>query len=212
MTGLRGTTITRVTLATLALAVAAPAGAQASSLLSGYGGPGTGSQAILGAALIGGGPSGGGSLRWRLRGWGRRRHELDTRPARGRLIERRRCRSLRRALGRLAHALPPGRRGHPRGCVTRRAARLHRGTSCGVHRIKGGGTRVGGIGHGPCVRLRGGSPAGRLSPCSRGVLLTSQARARAKGTGRGRRVTNQGAKRNFRGIHESNRNNAADLY
>lgn len=61
MTGLRGTTITRVTFATLALAVAAPAGAQASSLLSGYGGPGTGSQAILGAALIGGGSSGGGS-------------------------------------------------------------------------------------------------------------------------------------------------------
>src|SRR5689334_11908571 len=41
----------------------APAGAQASWLLSGYGGPGQGSQALLGATLIGagGGSSSGGS-------------------------------------------------------------------------------------------------------------------------------------------------------
>src|SRR4051812_5612016 len=45
----------------------APAGADAGSLLSGYGGPGQGSQALLGSALIGGGGgsssggSGGGS-------------------------------------------------------------------------------------------------------------------------------------------------------
>lgn len=44
---------------TLVLLVALPAVAQASPLLSGYGGPGQGSQAILGAALVNG-PSGGG--------------------------------------------------------------------------------------------------------------------------------------------------------
>ncbi|HEX8715292.1 MAG TPA: hypothetical protein VF706_06950 [Solirubrobacteraceae bacterium] len=41
------------------LAVAAPVPAQASSLLSGYGGPGQGNQAILGSALVNG-PRGGG--------------------------------------------------------------------------------------------------------------------------------------------------------
>ena len=40
------------------LAVAAPAPALASSLLSGYGGPGQGNQAILGSALVNG-PRGG---------------------------------------------------------------------------------------------------------------------------------------------------------
>jgi hypothetical protein len=48
-----------------AVMVAAPALASASSLLSGYGGPGQGNQAILGSALLngpsGGGGSGGGS-------------------------------------------------------------------------------------------------------------------------------------------------------
>ena len=39
----------------------APAGANAGSLLSGYGGPGQGSQALLGSTLIGGGGSSGGS-------------------------------------------------------------------------------------------------------------------------------------------------------
>lgn len=45
------------------LALALPATADAGSLLSGYGGPGQGSQAILGATVIGGasGGSGGGS-------------------------------------------------------------------------------------------------------------------------------------------------------
>lgn len=42
------------------LALAVPTTAQASSLLSGYGGPGQGNQAILGATVIGG-PAGGGS-------------------------------------------------------------------------------------------------------------------------------------------------------
>ncbi len=41
------------------LALAVPAAAQGSSLLSGYGGPGQGNQAILGATVIGGGASGG---------------------------------------------------------------------------------------------------------------------------------------------------------
>jgi hypothetical protein len=45
----------------LALAAALPAGALASSLLSGYGGPGQGNQAILGAALVNGPKGGGGS-------------------------------------------------------------------------------------------------------------------------------------------------------
>jgi hypothetical protein len=42
----------------LAIAAAVPLGAQASSLLSGYGGPGQGSQVILGSTLLGG-PGGG---------------------------------------------------------------------------------------------------------------------------------------------------------
>jgi hypothetical protein len=45
----------------LALAVALPSGALASSLLSGYGGPGQGNQAILGAGLVNGPKGGGGS-------------------------------------------------------------------------------------------------------------------------------------------------------
>jgi hypothetical protein len=45
----------------LALAAAMPAAAVASSLLSGYGGPGQGNQAILGAALVNGPRGGGGS-------------------------------------------------------------------------------------------------------------------------------------------------------
>jgi hypothetical protein len=44
----------------LALTVALPAGALADPLLSGYGGPGQGSQAILGSTLLGGPTSGGG--------------------------------------------------------------------------------------------------------------------------------------------------------
>jgi hypothetical protein len=43
----------------LLASVIAPAGADANSLLSGYGGPGQGNQAILGAALVGGGAGGG---------------------------------------------------------------------------------------------------------------------------------------------------------
>jgi hypothetical protein len=43
-----------------ALMVVVPATASANSLLSGYGGPGAGNQAILGSALIGGGGSAGG--------------------------------------------------------------------------------------------------------------------------------------------------------
>jgi hypothetical protein len=58
MKGLRGITTT-VTLVALGSFAAVPVAAQANSLLSGYGGPGQGSQAILGAALLGG-PSGGG--------------------------------------------------------------------------------------------------------------------------------------------------------
>jgi hypothetical protein len=54
-----GQSLKRVFLALLAVMLAAPAAAQAGSLLSGYGGPGDGSQAILGSALTGGGPSGG---------------------------------------------------------------------------------------------------------------------------------------------------------
>jgi hypothetical protein len=42
------------------LSAALPAAAAASSLLSGYGGPGEGSQAILGSSLVGGENSGGG--------------------------------------------------------------------------------------------------------------------------------------------------------
>jgi hypothetical protein len=43
-----------------ALVAVVPASASANSLLSGYGGPGAGNQAILGSALIGGGGSAGG--------------------------------------------------------------------------------------------------------------------------------------------------------
>ncbi len=48
----------------------ATSSALGNSLLSGYGGPGEGSQAILGSALLGGGGAGGGdgSLGWLL-GW-----------------------------------------------------------------------------------------------------------------------------------------------
>jgi hypothetical protein len=45
----------------VALSAVMPAAAQASSLLSGYGGPGQGSQVILGSSLINGGSSGGSS-------------------------------------------------------------------------------------------------------------------------------------------------------
>lgn len=50
-----------VTSATLALLVAAPVAASANPLLSGYGGPGQGDQAILGATLLNGPGSGDGS-------------------------------------------------------------------------------------------------------------------------------------------------------
>jgi hypothetical protein len=51
-----------VVAAALAIAAAIPSAAHAGPLLSGYGGPGQGNQAILGSTLIGGGggPSGGG--------------------------------------------------------------------------------------------------------------------------------------------------------
>ncbi len=49
-----------VATALLAVSAAAPGLASANPLLSGYGGPGTGSQAILGAALLNGPPSSGG--------------------------------------------------------------------------------------------------------------------------------------------------------
>jgi hypothetical protein len=52
-------TITSIIAVLLALAALVPASAPASSLLSGYGGPGQGNQAILGSALLNG-PSGGG--------------------------------------------------------------------------------------------------------------------------------------------------------
>jgi hypothetical protein len=56
---------TTVTLLVLAVSASTPPAADAGSLLSGYGGPGQGSQAILGSALLkgpsGGGGSGGGS-------------------------------------------------------------------------------------------------------------------------------------------------------
>ncbi len=55
-------TISLTTASLLAALVAvAPVSASANSLLSGYGGPGAGNQAILGSALIGGGGSAGGS-------------------------------------------------------------------------------------------------------------------------------------------------------
>ncbi len=51
------------TILAVAVSAALPAGAQAGSLLSGYGGPGQGSQAVLGSTLINGpgGGSGGGA-------------------------------------------------------------------------------------------------------------------------------------------------------
>ena len=55
----------KLTLLTLlaVLMTVAPASACASPLLSGYGGPGEGNQAILGSALLGGGGSSGGGAR-----------------------------------------------------------------------------------------------------------------------------------------------------
>ncbi len=50
---------TTASLLAVALSLSAPASAPANSLLSGYGGPGQGNQAILGSALVNG-PSGGG--------------------------------------------------------------------------------------------------------------------------------------------------------
>jgi hypothetical protein len=55
----RHRTITPVVGLLLALCAATPVSAQADSLLSGYGGPGQGNQAILGSALLNG-PAGGG--------------------------------------------------------------------------------------------------------------------------------------------------------
>ncbi len=52
---------TTARLLVVALSLALPAGASANSLLSGYGGPGQGNQAILGSALVNGPSSGGGS-------------------------------------------------------------------------------------------------------------------------------------------------------
>jgi hypothetical protein len=53
-------TISLTTALLAALVAVAPASASANSLLSGYGGPGAGNQAILGSALIGGGGAAGG--------------------------------------------------------------------------------------------------------------------------------------------------------
>jgi hypothetical protein len=53
-------TISMGVFAALALTCAAPASAYASPLLSGYGGPGQGSQAIIGSELLNGPPGGGG--------------------------------------------------------------------------------------------------------------------------------------------------------
>jgi hypothetical protein len=53
-------TISLTTALLAALVAVAPSCASANSLLSGYGGPGAGNQAILGSALIGGGGSAGG--------------------------------------------------------------------------------------------------------------------------------------------------------
>ncbi len=60
MTGHRLTSTTGALLV-LALSAAVPAVADAGSLLSGYGGPGQGNQAILGSALLNGRAGGGGS-------------------------------------------------------------------------------------------------------------------------------------------------------
>jgi hypothetical protein len=56
----RHRTITPLVGLCLALGLAAPVAAQANPILSGYGGPGQGNQAILGSALLNG-PAGGGS-------------------------------------------------------------------------------------------------------------------------------------------------------
>ena len=53
-------TITQAILCIAAVAAAMPAAAHGGSLLSGYGGPGQGSQVILGSALVNGPPNGGG--------------------------------------------------------------------------------------------------------------------------------------------------------
>jgi hypothetical protein len=53
--------LTTACLLTLCLSAALPVAATAGSLLSGYGGPGQGSQEIIGAALVNGGSHGGGS-------------------------------------------------------------------------------------------------------------------------------------------------------
>lgn len=53
--------LTISSLLTLCLSAALPVAATASSLLSGYGGPGQGSQEIIGAGLVNGGSHGGGS-------------------------------------------------------------------------------------------------------------------------------------------------------
>ncbi|MGD1058795.1 MAG: hypothetical protein ABR992_15430 [Solirubrobacteraceae bacterium] len=60
MSGTRRTII-KLTLIVLVVAVLTPAAASAGSLLSGYGGPGEGNQAILGSALLNGPSSKGGS-------------------------------------------------------------------------------------------------------------------------------------------------------
>jgi hypothetical protein len=52
--------ITPIAAGLVALLALGPAAAQGGSLLSGYGGPGQGNQAILGSALLNGPPSGGG--------------------------------------------------------------------------------------------------------------------------------------------------------
>jgi hypothetical protein len=59
MTSHRTSSLTLILLAVLM--ACAPSCALAGSLLSGYGGPGEGNQAILGSALLGGGGAGGGS-------------------------------------------------------------------------------------------------------------------------------------------------------
>jgi hypothetical protein len=56
-------TITQAILCIAAVSAAMPAAAHGGSLLSGYGGPGQGSQVILGSALVNGPPNGGGGSR-----------------------------------------------------------------------------------------------------------------------------------------------------
>ncbi len=55
--------ITQAILCIAAVSAAMPAAAHGGSLLSGYGGPGQGSQVILGSALVNGPPNGGGGSR-----------------------------------------------------------------------------------------------------------------------------------------------------